>query len=172
MARKGSQKSSQIDPGGRPIRTEKGFKKWTPTRSQNDPKMVPKWTSKRIQKWTKIGPGPQEAPRRVPGGPERDARSGSEAQEKPSNPQERPNASLDANTIKSVILTTISRKFMFFFVVAWAFQHGRKLPPKRAKKEKITRGAKREQIEAKVRSKTRPDAQKRHQQAPKWPATF
>ena len=55
------------------------------------------------------------------------------------------------------------------FSVVWAFQNGRKLAPKRAKKdENCTRDAKREQIGGKERSKTRPEAQKRHQQAPKW----
>ena len=56
------------------------------------------------------------------------------------------------------------------FSVVWAFQNGRKLAPKRAKKdENCTRDAKREQIGGKERSKTQPEAQKRHQQAPKWP---
>ena len=56
------------------------------------------------------------------------------------------------------------------FSVVWAFQNGRKLAPKRAKKEEnSTRDAKREQIEAKVRAKTRPEPQNRRQQAAKWP---
>ena len=55
------------------------------------------------------------------------------------------------------------------FSVVWAFQNGRKLAPKRVKRrEKSRKGAKRELIEAKVRSKTRPEPPKRHQQAPKW----
>ena len=54
------------------------------------------------------------------------------------------------------------------FSVVWAFQNGRKLAPKRAKKEEnSTRGAKREQIEAKVRAKTRPEPQNRREQAAK-----
>ena len=54
------------------------------------------------------------------------------------------------------------------FSVVWAFQNGRKLDPKRAKKEEnSTRDAKREQIEAKVRAKTRPKPQNRGEQAAK-----
>ena len=55
------------------------------------------------------------------------------------------------------------------FSVVWAFQNFKKLTPKRAKKdENCTSGAKREQIGGKERSKARPEAQKRHQQSPKW----
>ena len=55
------------------------------------------------------------------------------------------------------------------FSVVWAFENGRKLAPKRAKKEEnSTRDAKREQIEAKVRAKTRPEPQNRREQAAKW----
>ena len=55
------------------------------------------------------------------------------------------------------------------FSVVWAFQNGRKLFPKQAKKEEnSTRDAKREQIEAKVRAKTRPELQNRREQAAKW----
>ena len=56
------------------------------------------------------------------------------------------------------------------FSVVWVFQNGRKLAPKRAKKEEnSTRDAKREQIEAKVRAKTRPKPQNRREQAAKLP---
>ena len=56
------------------------------------------------------------------------------------------------------------------FSVVRAFQNGRKLAPKRAKKEEnSTRDAKREQIEAKVRAKTRPEPQNRRQHGAKWP---
>ena len=58
---------------------------------------------------------PQDAPERPPGGPKRDARSGPEAPKRGQEPpQERPNAAPDANTTKSVILTTLSKKFVVF----------------------------------------------------------
>ena len=54
------------------------------------------------------------------------------------------------------------------FSVVRASQNGRKLAPKRAKKEEnSTRDAKRERIEAKVRAKTRPEPQNRRHHAAK-----
>ena len=64
----------------------------------------------------------QEAPKKSPRCPQEGPRRPQERrkmwprapQERPSNPQERPNAAPDANTTKSVILTTLSRKFVVF----------------------------------------------------------
>ena len=54
-------------------------------------------------------------PQAPPGSSKRDARSGPEAPKRGQEPpQERPNAAPDANTTKSVILTTLSRKFVVF----------------------------------------------------------
>ena len=54
-------------------------------------------------------------PQEAPGGPKRDARSGPEVPKRGQEPpQERSNAAPDANTTKSVILTTLSRKFVVF----------------------------------------------------------
>ena len=54
---------------------------------------------------------PREAPRRPQ---ERRKKWPRGPQERPSNPQERSNAAPEANTTKSLILTTLSRKFVIF----------------------------------------------------------
>ena len=57
----------------------------------------------------------QDGSTRVPGGPKRDARSASEAPKRCQEPaQESPNAAPDANTTKSMILKTLSGKFVLF----------------------------------------------------------
>ena len=54
-------------------------------------------------------------PKRPPAGPKGDARSDPEVPKRSQEPfQESPNAAPDANTTKSVILTTLSRKFVVF----------------------------------------------------------
>jgi len=88
---------------GRPLRGP-----WEALRPQIPPRSRPETARKAPR-------SPQDVPKRVPGGPKRDARSGPEAPKRGQEPhQESPNAAPDANTTKSVILTTLSRKFVVF----------------------------------------------------------
>ena len=107
-------------------------------------------------------------PKRAPGGPKRDAKRGleppREAKQPPREAQRGTRREYHEKRDFDDPLEGIRG-----FSVVWAFQNGRKLTPKRPKRrEKSREGGKRKQIKAKVRSKTWPEAQKRHQQAPKW----
>ena len=118
----------------------------------------------------------QEAPKKSPRCPQEGPRRPQERRKKwPRGPQERPRTPPRASQRGTRREYNEKRDFdnpleeIRGFSVVWAFQNGRKLAPKRAKKEEnSTRDAKREQIEAKVRAKTRPEPQNRRQHAPKW----
>ena len=125
-----------------------------PRHMQSSPKDVPKH--------------PQDAPERPPGGPKRHTRSGPEAAKRgQETPQESPKAAPDANTTKSVTLTTFSRKFVVF---RWSglSKMAENCPPNVPRRKKIAQETPREQMEAKVRSKTRPEPPNRREQAAKW----
>ena len=112
-------------------------------KSPRCPREAPRRPQERRKKWPR---GPQERPRTPP----RESQRGTRREYNEKRDFDDPLEEIRGSS------------------VVWAFPNGRKLAPKQFKRrEKSRKGAKRDQIEAKVRSKTRPEPQNRRQHAPK-----